>query len=1069
MPDVLNPQADAQLVATQQNRGDVASIQEDIAHIEMADPKEKQVMLGQRGLDAGRYAQAKMRVGWPLTPDDKQALEAQREQVEGKAPETESSFASDPVTQVIMAGANSLTAMGGEVTTEALTKGAQSLVNWVGSQELLDQAQKAAKIIAPNHPNLAAVGGTLAGLATLMKLGSPAAAVPEEGAEGAAAASDFKEAGAEGGTAETGAPPEETSAGESEAATAPSLAAPATRPETEEGAEPKAGTAEGTEKAAQVSPLSATSEGNTEPKAVPASGSGAHSDVAAIQNAAANPMTKEEFEKIEFTADKEHPDLVTPLGWADRFRAMEYGGQLADDSVVARRRFLATGSDEDKALVDEADAALNEALPRAYAIRHETGLALQKLGASPGAMQLKDVFEAMAGNESTPSRLSNMLANLPTIAERGKMLDDAANLTPSSWSAKEAFYNLFVNTRLSLNSVGKKAVSDLANIVWQVPARGLAEIGSRAYELGTGADYGSVGVAPGETSAIVSGMMDNWGSALKLGLESAREGKPMFEGDVGFLDNPNLANRMNAGVMQGSGFENSWWGRAIDYYGHLVSIPARSIVGVDQFAKSMQYNMEVNTLAARTAFSEASAEGLEGEELSNRIAELSDGYLKETPGWMTDQAMNTAKVNTFQEDMQGGLAKIDQLRRSSYYARTMVPFFKTPTNITLQAIRQSPFAVLSPTVRATVAGGGPDAAIALSKAAMGSAIFAYFTDKAIRGTMTGAIPANLKGTMRDDWLRDNQPYSLKGADGKFISYEGIEPLSWMMGMAADTAPTWSYLNHGEADHAVGVLARAVVNELGRQSMWGMLHMAVNAFDDLERGRTTSLGQAGSRMAASLMPIPQSVSNIGGAVDPIRRQTEGIIDEMRNRIPWLKSGGLPTLDSFGRPVIVPPGFLANEFPAYINATKNADPVVDEMMRLSKTVGFQAPQIPHAIGGAADTGNLDEPEMMTYGAGITPAEQNRWLEVRNDPAPKQMPTLYQTADKVIKSDEYQGASDSSRANMLHAIFTGYQHLGQQRMIAEDDGLRARVMAAYTGKQAGRVAGRAGAGGVASVGAP
>jgi hypothetical protein len=1054
MPDVLNPQADAQLVATQQNRADVASIQEDIAHIEMADPKEKQVMLGQRGLDAGRYAQAKMRVGWPLMPDDKQALEAQREQVEGKAPETESSFASDPVTQVIMAGANSLTAMGGEVTTEALTKGAQSLVNWVGSQELLDQAQKAAKIIAPNHPNLAAVGGTLAGLATLMKLGSPAAAVPEEGAEGAAAAEGaVAEPAADAGVRPVS-PPESASGGaENQPPVEPAGVTPApgeTETNAATGEEPTT-----TEAAAQTAPVKAASA--------------AHSDVAAIQNAAANPMTKEEFEKIEFTADKEHPDLVTPLGWADRFRAMYFGGQLADDSVVARRRFLATGSDEDKALVDEADAALNEALPRAYAIRHETGLALQKLGASPGAMQLKDVFEAMAGNESTPSRLSNMLANLPTIEERGKMLDDAANLTPSSWSAKEAFYNLFVNTRLSLNSVGKKAVSDLANIVWQVPARGLAEIGSRGYELATGADYGSIGVAPGETQAMISGMMENWGNALKLGLDSAREGKPMFEGEVGFLDNPNLANRMNAGVMQGSGFENTWWGRAIDYYGHLVSIPGRSIVGVDQFAKSMQYNMEVNTLAARTAFSEASAEGLEGEELSSRIAELSDGYLQETPGWMTDQAMNTAKVNTFQEDLQGGLAKIDQLRRSSYYARTMVPFFKTPTNITLQAIRQSPFAVLSPTVRATAAGGGPDAAIALSKAAMGSAIFAYFTDKAIRGMMTGAIPANLKGTMRDDWLRDNQPYSLKGADGKFISYEGIEPLSWMMGMAADTAPIWSYLNHGEADHAVGVLARAVVNELGRQSMWGMLHMAVNAFDDLERGRTTSLGQAGSRMAASLMPIPQSVSNIGGAVDPIRRQTEGIIDEMRNRIPWLKSGGLPTLDSFGRPVIVPPGFLANEFPAYINATKNADPVVDEMMRLSKTVGFQAPQIPHAIGGAADTGNLDEPEMMTYGAGITPAEQNRWLEVRNDPAPKQMPTLYQTADKVIKSDEYQGASDSSRANMLHAIFTGYQHLGQQRMVAEDDGLRARVMAAYTGKQAGRVAGRAGAGGVASVGAP
>ena len=192
----------------------------------------------------------------------------------------------------------------------------------------------------------------------------------------------------------------------------------------------------------------------------------------------------------------------------------------------------------------------------------------------------------------------------------------------------------------------------------------------------------------------------------------------------------------------------------------------------------------------------------------------------------------------------------------------------------------------------------------------------------------------------------------------------------------------------------------------------------------------------------------------------------MIDEMRNRIPWLKSGGLPTLDSFGRPVIVPPGFLANEFPAYVSAKKGADPVVDEMVRLANTVGFQAPQIPKAIGGAADSGNLDEPEMMNYGAGITPAEQNRWLEVRNDPAPGNMPTLYETASKIIKSDQYQSASDSSRANMLHAAFTGYQHLGQQRMLADDDGLRARVMAAYAGKAANRASGRPGA---VALGAP
>ena len=1054
----LNPQADDQYVATNQKRADIAQAQRLIATIESSTPQDKQVALGRYNLTPGRYAQLKMKAGWPLQPDDTKALEQERESVEGKAPETESSFATDPVAQVLTAGANSLTAMGGEVTVEALTKGAQALVNWVGSQELIDQAQKAAKIIAPNHPNLAAVGGTLAGIATLMKLGSPGgAAESAAGGEGSVAA-EAEPAGGEPGGSATEPPiePEPRQAAEPEVMEGPagaSATAKSANPESAAGAETQ------------------TEAGGTA-SAPSSSDAGEHSDIAAIENAASNPMTKEEFEKIEFKPGGEageHPELISQVGWADRFRAMEYGGQLADNAIVARRRAAMTGADEDNAAVEAADKELQDALPRAAAIRHETGLALQKLGASPGAQQLKAVFEAMADNESTPTRLSQMLGNLPTIAERTKMLDDAANLTPANWSAKEAFYNLFVNTKLSLNSVGKKAVSDLANIAWQVPARGLAEIGSRAGELATGNDYGTMGVAPGETHAIITGMMENWGNALRLGLDSVREGKPMFEGDVGFIDNPALADKMTQGVMQGSGFENTWWGKAIDYYGHAVSIPGRSIIGVDQFAKSMQYNMELETLMQRAAFNEASAQGLEGDEFAEHVADMKNQFTEKTPGWMTDQAMQTAKVNTFQEDLQGSLAKIDAMRRSSYLARTLVPFFKTPTNITLQAIRQSPFAVLSPAFRSTVAGGGPEAAIALSKAAMGSAIMAYFTDKALKGHMTGAIPANLKGTMRDDWLRDNQPYSIKSGDGTWTSYEGLEPISWMMGMAADTAPMWSYLNQGEADHAVGTLARAAINEMGRQPMWGALHMVVNAFDDLERGRTTSLGQAGSRMAASLLPIPQSVSNLGGAIDPVRRQTNDTIDEMRERIPWLKKDGLATLDSFGKPVIVPPGFLANEFPAYIRAEKGADPVVDEISRLAGTVGFQTPQIPKAVGGAVDTGNLDAPDMQTYGAPVNPAQQNRWLELRGNPAPGQLPKLYDAVSKLMKQPQYESASDSQRANLLHMVFTGYQKLGEQRLLAEDSNLRGQMIAAYVGKGAARAAGRPGAGGLTSAAAP
>jgi hypothetical protein len=48
-------------------------------------------------------------------------------------------------------------------------------------------------------------------------------------------------------------------------------------------------------------------------------------------------------------------------------------------------------------------------------------------------------------------------------------------------------------------------------------------------------------------------------------------------------------------------------------------------------------------------------------------------------------------------------------------------------------------------------------------------------------------------------------------------------------------------------------------------------------------------------------------------------------------------------------------------------------------------------------------------------------------------------------------------------------GYQELGRQALLTENDGLRSQVMAAYVGKVAQKVAGRPGAGGLSSAAAP
>ena len=1033
MPDVLNPEADSQYAATQQHRADVEAVQQLITTAESSKPDEKAAMLGQYGLDAGKYAQLKMAASYPLNEEDKAAVEKQRQEVEGPGADIQAEdLAHDPISVAIssMVGAKPLME-GGESALSLVPQAIQKVAGTAAAQTAVTKLTDAAQQMFPNHPQVAGLIGTLAGIALLggtAKVGGPGAEAAPEGTPA----------------------PEEPAGSEK----TPEMAIPEAKAEpTAEGA---AGAEEGTPKEEQPSTVPSTS-------AVP---SDVHSDLVALQDARQNPMTREEMQGIEVEGEEGHQLPVQPLSYSDLVRAQTYTGQVADSVVSAQKRFNLTGSDEDSQALDAAKEELNAVRPQMKAIWHQAGLTLQKVGATdPSSAQIRAVFEAMEQNQTAPERMAMALSNLPGLDQRNKLVETAAAMDGNNWTKAGALYKIYVNSILSLNSAAKKAVSDTASIIMQIPVRGLAEAGSRAWELGTGQDYGSLGVAPGETLATIRGMMDNWSDALKIGLDSAREGKPMFEGDVGFFDNPTAVTDYNS-VMGGSGFENTWWGRAVDYYGHLVSIPGRAIIGVDQFSKSMQYNMELNALAQRQGQIEALGEGATGSELSARASALALGYIDKTPGWMSDQAMNTAKVNTFQEDLQGSLAKLDAWRQSNYLTRTLMPFFKTPVNITLQGIRQSPLAPMSGVWRDTMAQGGPEAAIAASKTALGSAIVAYFAYHVLKGNITGGVPPNLKGTAREDWLVDHDAYSIRSgpeSDTRWTSYEGLEPLSWLLGMTADAAPAFSYLSDGETSHAVGVLARAAVNEIGRQPMWGALHQLVNSLDDIERGKTTSIGQLGSRMAAGL--IPSSAANLAGGIDPIRRQTQDFVSTMRNRIPWLKEDGLPTYDSFARPNYVPPGFMWNEFPAYVSTKmKQADPVVDEMSRLNGTVGFQPPQIPKAIGGPADSGDMDSPTMEVYGASLTPAERNQWMEMRADPQPETVPKLYDAVSSLMKSDEYQEASDAQRANILHEVFTGYQHMAQGRLLAANDSVRGRVMAAYADKVRAHTMGR-----TASIAAP
>lgn len=233
--------------------------------------------------------------------------------------------------------------------------------------------------------------------------------------------------------------------------------------------------------------------------------------------------------------------------------------------------------------------------------------------------------------------------------------------------------------------------------------------------------------------------------------------------------------------------QDKWFAKAIDYYGTAVTLPGRLLMAEDEFFKGTLYRMELNaqiTRRGKTIYREALESGMpEANALAKAEAEVVSLF-QNPPRDLDEAAVLFAQKGTFTADLPPALKSLQQTFNHPAL-KIVVPFFKTPANIGLQVIERTPFAPLSSQWREEVAKGGVYRDMALAKVTLGSAVLATFGALAGEGSITGRGPA--RKADRDALLRDGwQPYSLK-IGGKYYSYNGMEPISAMLAVAADYA------------------------------------------------------------------------------------------------------------------------------------------------------------------------------------------------------------------------------------------------------------------------------------------
>jgi hypothetical protein len=371
--------------------------------------------------------------------------------------------------------------------------------------------------------------------------------------------------------------------------------------------------------------------------------------------------------------------------------------------------------------------------------------------------------------------------------------------------------------------------------------------------------------------------------------------------------------------------------------GQVIRLPFRFLSAEDAIFKTLNERGELHTLAVR----QASAEGLNPltREFRERV-----GYLLDNP---TEEALasaqDAAERFTFNKEL-GEKGQAVQKFVRAWHLEWALPFIRTPSNIIKEMTRLTPLAPLVKEWRDAIAEGGVARDKALAELTVGTTLMTGVFVHALQGNVSGAGEPDA-GKKRVQQAAGWQPYSVKVGD-KWYSYDRIQPIGTLMGMAADLSEVWDHLTDEEADKVPKMLAVAFSNAVTNQTFLQGITKIVNAMSDPKRFAPKFVrGLAGSL-------VPAAVGQTAQMMDPMARETDSMLDAIKSRIPGMRNDLLPKRDIFGQPVENPER-VAGVLPVKVKQESD-DKVRTEAERLGISVA-DTPKKAHVGRG---TGKLGE---------------------------------------------------------------------------------------------------------------
>ncbi|BCS53303.1 hypothetical protein [Geobacter sp. SVR] len=421
----------------------------------------------------------------------------------------------------------------------------------------------------------------------------------------------------------------------------------------------------------------------------------------------------------------------------------------------------------------------------------------------------------------------------------------------------------------------------------------------------------------GDAKALLEGVAqkDTWMDALRLAKRAWTTSQSTIDPLISKVDGTELAHGISSENFKvtpvGQGVDylatalgmDGALGRGVDASGKFLRTTFDALGAEDEFFKVINYRGALHREAYLEAYRVGVSEGLEGSALAKRIGTLKAELVDSPTESLMEKALNTTRINTFTANPKGILGSANNLVAKHPTLQLFIPFTRTPTNLIQYVFDRLPgLSLFQQEVRDIMRSGTREQkAEYLARWSTGGLLMSSALGMAAAGMITGGGGENQAAKRVDGW----QPYSIKVGD-KYYSYNRLDPISSLLGLAADTHEIMQYAtDEGDAAKASTAALIAITRNLTSKTM-------LKGFTEM----LDAVAQGDKKMPAfvqnfALSWIPAGAGALEREMDPILRDTISFMDQVKAKTPGLSRTLPQKRDIFGEP-ITPEGNLGPDF-------------------------------------------------------------------------------------------------------------------------------------------------------------